>query len=1006
MKDRTIISLRATVLALSSWLLPTCIWASVEVLGVSYELDEATQTAVVATQSNKNLESVIIPGSIFYNDVQYTVTAIADCAFLDCHDLYEVRINSASLTSIGYSAFERCEYLQSVWFSEGLTTIGSEAFKDCERLYNANLPSTLRRIGDYSFKGCTFLATINIPENVTYIGDQCLSGTSLKIIAVERKKPLSIKDGAFAGVDKENCILSVPEGTKEAYQSAKVWRDFQHIEDGILETGTCGENTTYTIYSDGTMTISGTGTINEFTPENVSSNFIRELTIEEGVTHIGRYAFSGVILFYGWYLTEQWQSLTKVNVPGSVTSIGQLAFVETPWYNNQPDGVVYAGKLVCGVKGIDGQDVILQEGTLGISPSAFWGVNIASLYIPSSVVSIDPCIYSYYDAHVKSLSYDSIDFITIDPENPYYDSRDDCNAIIETATNRLIAGSRNMTIPEGVTTIGPFALSGQTSVTIPASVTRIEEFAFINTYFYYIPGPFNDYIYFPSNSQIKTIKMNGCNPPEITESRIVDDTSGSPEINHFSTFGGVDKQTCILYVPTGSKEAYQSAEGWKGFANIEEYGGSVLIDGLWYVLDESALTAEVVAPEEGSPSYQGDVVIPESVEYEGRTYSVTSIGQSAFMDCTELTSVTIPPSVMEILENAFTGCSKLERVNISDLVAWCKVELGLRGGDFIASKAFDATPLWLNGEPIRELVIPEEVTDIPQLAFYGCQSLTSVYFTGPIGEIGMEAFGKCSNLTYLCSEKGIDFISLYAFNAPLRTVVFKHDTPPTQDPPTGINVHSTDVYVPYGSKSKYESCGDMEYYYWRGVKEFCTSDAIYYGLEPEGQLAKVISTDFYNMDEPPTEVRVPESIDCDGMSYTVSNIGLKAFELSSTMTQLTLPVSITSIDDYALNGCTSLSEVYCYADVAPAVSELAFEGSSVREAILFVPAAAVESYRAASPWNTFADIRPITTTAISEIGAPNDDAEVMYGIDGRVISAPGRGMMIVRRGSKVMKVMK
>ena len=167
MKDRTIISLRATVLALSSWLLPTCIWASVEVLGVSYELDEATQTAVVAPQSNKNLESVIIPGSIFYNDVQYTVTAIADCAFLDCHDLYEVRINSASLTSIGYSAFERCEYLQSVWFSEGLTTIGSEAFKDCERLYNANLPSTLRRIGDYSFKGCTFLATINIPENVT-----------------------------------------------------------------------------------------------------------------------------------------------------------------------------------------------------------------------------------------------------------------------------------------------------------------------------------------------------------------------------------------------------------------------------------------------------------------------------------------------------------------------------------------------------------------------------------------------------------------------------------------------------------------------------------------------------------------------------------------------------------------------------------------------------------------------------------------------------------------------
>ncbi len=1010
MKHRIISSLQSAALALAAWLLPTTVFATVEVLGITYELDEATHTAVVAPQTNKDREMAVIPDFIFHNDVRYDVTAIGDCAFLDCQDLREVRIIGSSITSIGFSAFERCTSLSTLYLTEGLTTIGSEAFKDCRLLYNVPLPSTLLSLGYRAFYGCNLLATITIPKSVTAIGDECLSGTSLQVLAVERTSPLSVRASALDGIDKASCLLSVPEGSKAAYQKAKVWRDFTHIEEGILETGACGESAIYTIHSDGTMTITGTGEVIEFLPEKVSSNFIRELTIGEGITRIGDGAFTGVWLFYGWSTTEQWQSLSMVNVPSTLASIGQLVFVETPWYNAQPDGVVYAGKVVCGVKGMEGQDIVLQEGTLGISPTAFWGVHIPSLYIPSSVEYIYPYVSSYEDADVLSLSFDNISSISVDPANPYFDSRDNCNALIETATNRLMVGTPNMTIPDDVTTIGTFALCRQTSVTIPASVTRIEGFAFVNSYSCLIPGPLWDYVYFPEKSQVESIRMYGSTPPEVATPERIPTVDGSSTVSdRYSTFGGVDTGTCVLRVPKGSKEAYASAPGWKDFVNIEEYALAVLIDGLWYKLDydENKLTAEVVAPEEGSPMYQGDVIIPESVEYEGVTYSVTSIGGGAFKDCTELTSVTIPPSVKRIFGEAFTGCSSLERVNISDLVAWCNTELGEYGGDYIPSYAFDATPLWLNGEPIRELVIPEEVTDIPQLAFYGCQTLTSVYFTGQIGDIGIEAFGKCSNLTYVCSQKAIGVIRIEGFgmSRSIRTVVFKHDTPALMDVPTDLERSQvSEFYVPYGSKSRYEAIAEREYLdYYQGVQEFTTSpDAIYYGLDPETQTAKVISTDFYVMDEAPTDVRVPETIDCDGITYTVTALGLKAFELGSAMTRLTLPGTITSVDDEVLNRCTSLTEVYCYAEEAPAATERAFQGASVSQAVLYVPAASVEAYRAASPWNTFADIRPITTTAISGLDASGEAApEVTYGIDGRIVTSPTRGVTIVRRGDKV-----
>ncbi len=79
----------------------------------------------------------------------------------------------------------------------------------------------------------------------------------------------------------------------------------------------------------------------------------------------------------------------------------------------------------------------------------------------------------------------------------------------------------------------------------------------------------------------------------------------------------------------------------------------VEIDGIWYNLITKAMVAEVRS---GLPLYKGDVVIPESIKYEGDTYSVTAIGEKAFYDCNNLTSVTLPNSVTSFGNNAFSGC--------------------------------------------------------------------------------------------------------------------------------------------------------------------------------------------------------------------------------------------------------------------------------------------------------------------------------------------------------------
>ena len=115
-----------------------------------------------------------------------------------------------------------------------------------------------------------------------------------------------------------------------------------------------------------------------------------------------------------------------------------------------------------------------------------------------------------------------------------------------------------------------------------------------------------------------------------------------------------------------------------------------------------------------------------SVTYNGKTYSVTSISSHAFHSCRSLTSITIPSSVTSIESAAFYGCTSLTAVHITDLVAWCNIMFYTGGYTNTTNPLCYAHHLYLNGQEIKDLVIPNNVTSIKDYTFCGCSSLTSI----------------------------------------------------------------------------------------------------------------------------------------------------------------------------------------------------------------------------------------------------------------------------------------
>ena len=258
---------------------------------------------------------------------------------------------------------------------------------------------------------------------------------------------------------------------------------------------------------------------------------------------------------------------------------------------------------------------------------------------------------------------------------------------------------------------------------------------------------------------------------------------------------------------------------------------------------------------------------------------VTSIGGHAFRGCTSLESITIPKSVKAIKGFAFYGCVSLYEVKITDLVSWFSISF-----ENCSNPLSYAHHLCLNGEEVRELVVPKSVKSIGDYAFEGCYDLTSIVFHDGVTSIGVKAFLYCPILSK------VEITDLDSW----RSISFKDDTANPLHYARHLYLNGEEVTELVISK-RVKSIGDEAFIDCSGItnvtipsgvtsmKDFVIEDGVLKKYKGDGG-----------------DVVIPES---------VKSIGDDAFSGCTSLTSITIPSSVTSIGDGAFYQCSGITNV-------------------------------------------------------------------------------------------------
>ena len=779
-----------------------------------------------------------------------------------------------------------------------------------DRTYNANYEFARITVGSLTYEctsgteakviACNNSATsVTIPTtvsnndgtySVTAIEATAFSGcTSLLAVILASETPQTLGSGALDGCTALNAI-SVPAGSVETYKDAAGWSNYADKIQGY--EGKCGDNVYYAYDRiTKTLRIFGTGTI-DGTPWSRYCMDITTVIIGNGVTSID-----------GFGVFNNCTSLTSVVIPASVTSIGFQAFLDCHLTSiaipasvtSIGDGAFYGCSSLETISVADGNTVydsrgncnaiiekatnkllygckntVIPDNVTSIDRDAFYGCSgLTSIEIPASVTSIgDGAFYGCT----------GLETISVADGNTVYDSRNNCNAIIEKKTNTLIQGCKTTIIPASVTSIYNDAFkgcTGLTDVTIPASVTSIGERAF-----FLCAGLESVIIYAPSL--------------EYYGSYAFDNNASGRKI----------------YVPSSSVDAYKA--GWSQYAgNI--VGFDACGTNVYYVYDSSTKTLRIFGT--GNMADYDDTNMPwysyceniAKVVIEG---GVTSIDTNAFKGCSSLNTVVMKDvTPLTLAAGAFDNCTALHAIYVpaaavetyKDATGWSDYAAKIQGYDGFCGDdvyySFDSSTkalrifgtgnmanyIFSDYRPwnsyiynIQTVVIEDGVTSIDRDAFSGCSGLTSIEIPASVTSIGNGAFYGCSSLETISVADG-------------NTV--------------------------------YDSRGNCN-----AIIEKATNKLLY-GCK---------------------NTVIPDN---------VTSIDYVAFRDCTGLESITIPASVTSIYDDAFRGCTGLASVTIYAPSLDFYGSYAFYDNAAGRKI-YVFSDCVDTYKAG--WSQYADdILPI-----------------------------------------------
>ena len=400
------------------------------------------------------------------------------------------------------------------------------------------------------------------------------------------------------------------------------------------------------------------------------------------------------------------------------------------------------------------------------------------------------------------------------------------------------------------------------------------------------------------------------------------------------------------------------------FVGQSAFAIAVEIDGIYYNLVSKIKSAEVTE-KPNSGTYSGSINIPETVTYnvDGQTYTVTSIGGSAFKGCSGLTSITIPNTVTSIGRDAFKYCSGLTSITIPNSVksignyAFYNCS-GLTKAEFasiesLCSISFDnyesnplsyAQHLYIDGKEVKDLVIPNSVTSIGNYAFEGCSGLTSITIPNSVKSIGKGAFLGCSGLTSITIPNSVTSIGNYAFEfcSGLTSITIPNSVTSIGSYAFAYCSGLTSITIPNSVKS----IGEEAFSGCSGLTSITISNSV-----------TSIGSYAFKGCSGLTSITIPNS---------VKSIGEVAFYECSGLTSITIGNSVTSIGEKAFKGCPELTDVYCYAENVPSTKSNAFEGSYIEYATLHVPEVSINTYKERTPWSSFGTIKPLEGGDIPE----------------------------------------
>ena len=571
--------------------------------------------------------------------------------------------------------------------------MGSEKypiFENCTSLSNIIIGEKVKSIPSYAFTGCYLIESITIPNSVTTIGEKAFYDCSYSLESIN----VSNENTEYYSSDNCNAIIETKTNT--------------------LILGCKNTNIPNSVTSIGDYAFYNCSHIESITIPNSVTNIgdlafyncrsLKSIIIPESVTSIGDKALRGC------------NSLESIVIPNSVTSIGDGAFefcssLKSVTIGNSVTNIGNSAFSSCSSL----KSVTIGNSVTNIGDYAFYNCrSLKSIIIPESVTSIG-------DKALRGCN--SLESIIIANRNTKYDSRDNCNAIIETKTNTLILGCKNTNIPNSVTSIGDSAFahcSSLESIVIPNSVTSIGDYAFCEC---------NSLECVTIGNSVTSIGNGAFEFCSSLECVTIGNSVTSIGDYAFFVCNALESITIpesVTSIGNGAFEFCSSLESIVIPNSVTSIGGNAFsMCGL-----TSIIIAEGVTNIGGGAFHYCDrlksIVIPNSV---------TNIGNSAFSSCSSLKSVTIGNSVTNIGDYAFYGCDRLESVTslipADKLFGICYYEIfGNNYNNIIlyvpagAKATYTTTEEWNFFANIVEIEVTEVTITINQ---YGCATYCSPY---------------------------------------------------------------------------------------------------------------------------------------------------------------------------------------------------------------------------------------------------------------------------------------